>query len=109
MLPASPALAHNAAVSIKDLEKHLGARLGVALRDTGSGASFDYRGGERFPLCTVWVGSEAAKTADVVHMLCKALGTTVALTILRSQSYFRWVSERGLEPPRPITGTSTSS
>ncbi len=54
VLPAWPAQAHNAAVSIKDLEKHLGARLGVALRDTGSGASFDYRGGERFPLASTF-------------------------------------------------------
>ena len=46
-------------------------------------------------------------------MLCiccaRLPGTTVALTILPSQSQFRVVSERGLEPPRPIKGTSTSS
>ena len=43
------------------------------------------------------------------EMLCKGPGTTAALTIHPSQSHFRVVSERGLEPPRPIKGTSTSS
>lgn len=53
-LPARPASAHDPALSIKDLEKSLGARLGVAMRDTGSGARFDYRAGERFPLASTF-------------------------------------------------------
>lgn len=54
VLPTGPASAHDPALSIKDLEKSLGARLGVAMRDTGSGAHFDYRAGERFPLASTF-------------------------------------------------------
>jgi beta-lactamase class A len=37
-----------------DIEAGLGARLGVAVIDTGSGARAAHRGGERFPMCSTF-------------------------------------------------------
>ena len=48
---ASPARANEA---LADLEHSLGARLGVAMRDTGSGARFAFRAEERFPLTSTF-------------------------------------------------------
>lgn len=36
------------------LEEHAGGRLGLAVLDTGSGKRFDYRGDERFPMCSTF-------------------------------------------------------
>lgn len=36
------------------IEKASGGRLGVAILDTGSGAAYGYRAGERFPLCSTF-------------------------------------------------------
>lgn len=47
---ASPAEGTDAAFA--DLERAVGARLGVFARETGSGAVVAYRAGERFPLCS---------------------------------------------------------
>lgn len=51
---ASPARAHDANEALADLEHSLGARLGVAMRDTGSGARFAFRAEERFPLTSTF-------------------------------------------------------
>ncbi|MFD3742994.1 class A beta-lactamase [Nocardia sp. NPDC058633] len=39
-----------------DLEAKYGARLGLSVVDTGSGASVDYRAGERFPMASTFKG-----------------------------------------------------
>ena len=39
---------------IAAIEARVGGRLGVAVRDAGSGLSFAYRGAERFPLCSTF-------------------------------------------------------
>lgn len=39
---------------IRAIEAASGGRLGVAVRDTGSGARFAWRGGERFPMCSTF-------------------------------------------------------
>ena len=39
---------------IAAIEARVGGRLGVAVRDTGSGLSFAYRGAVRFPLCSTF-------------------------------------------------------
>jgi len=51
---ATPAQAHDAAEALADLERSLGARLGVALRDTGSGEQILYRADERFPITSTF-------------------------------------------------------
>lgn len=51
---ASPARAHDAHEALADLEKSLGARLGVAMRDTETGARLAYRANERFPLTSTF-------------------------------------------------------
>ncbi len=58
--------------------------------------------------CPLLANRGQPRPGDVVHMLCKVPDMTMALTVSR-QSHIRRVSERGLEPPRPIKGTSTSS
>ncbi len=40
--------------AIGEIEKSSGGRLGVALLDTGTGASTDHRGDERFPMCSTF-------------------------------------------------------
>ena len=49
-----PARAHDAAEAMADLERSLGARLGVAMRDTANGARFRYRADERFPITSTF-------------------------------------------------------
>lgn len=51
---ARPARANDANEALADLEHSLGARLGVAMRDTGSGARFAFRAEERFPLTSTF-------------------------------------------------------
>lgn len=53
-MSARTARAHDAAEALADLEKSLGARLGVAMRDTGGGARIEYRADERFPLASTF-------------------------------------------------------
>ena len=52
----APALLHSSSLeeSIRWLERRSGGRLGVALRDTGSGRRFAWRADERFPLCSTF-------------------------------------------------------
>jgi len=42
------------AQAMRAIEQEAGARLGVAVLDTGSGAAFEYRGQERFPMCSTF-------------------------------------------------------
>ena len=51
---ASPTRAHDARQALADLERSLGARLGVAMRDIGTGADFAHRADERFPLTSTF-------------------------------------------------------
>lgn len=51
---ATPASAHDAVEALADLERSLGARLGVAMRDMESGARVSYRADERFPLTSTF-------------------------------------------------------
>ena len=64
---ASPARAHDAQAALADLEKSLGARLGVAFRDTGTGAQISYRADERFPLTSTFKFLAAAAVLAKVH------------------------------------------
>ncbi|MFD6395253.1 class A beta-lactamase [Nocardia sp. NPDC060249] len=45
-----------ATATFADLEAKYGARLGLAVADTGSGATVDYRAGERFPMASTFKG-----------------------------------------------------
>ncbi len=54
VLMARPAEAHDPQEALADLEKTLGARLGVAMRDLASGTRIEYRAGERFPLASTF-------------------------------------------------------
>ena len=53
-LLGKPAVAHEARDALADLDRSLGARLGVAMRDTGSGATVRHRAEERFPLTSTF-------------------------------------------------------
>ena len=53
-LLALPAFANDAATGFAELERSNGGRLGVAAVDTASGRRFDYRGDERFPMCSTF-------------------------------------------------------
>jgi beta-lactamase class A len=44
----------NAIAALQALEKRHGGRLGVAMRDTGSGKRLDHRADERFPICSTF-------------------------------------------------------
>lgn len=46
------------------IEKASGGRLGVSILDTGSGAQYGYRAGERFPMCSTF---KLLATALVLH------------------------------------------
>lgn len=48
--------ADTARQKIIKLEKDFGGRIGVSAIDTGSNQTFDYRAGERFPLCSSFKG-----------------------------------------------------
>ncbi len=50
--PPPPAIRFEQAV--QQIERASGGRLGVAVRDSQTGATFAYRGGERFPLCSTF-------------------------------------------------------
>lgn len=49
-----PALADDAASSLRALERRHGGRLGVAMLDTAGGRRVAYRGDERFPMCSTF-------------------------------------------------------
>ncbi len=51
---AGRAWAANAAADLAAAEKACGGRLGVHVRDTGSGATLTHRDGERFPMCSTF-------------------------------------------------------
>ena len=53
-LPGKPARAHEARDALADLDRSLGARLGVAMHDTASGVRIGYRAEERFPLTSTF-------------------------------------------------------
>ncbi|MEI6419824.1 MAG: class A beta-lactamase [Sphingomonadales bacterium] len=57
-LPASPALAADRwaplRAAVAKAEADAGGRLGLAVLDSGSGARFQHRGAERFPLCSTF-------------------------------------------------------
>ncbi|WP_280190642.1 class A beta-lactamase [Delftia sp. PS-11] len=46
------------------LEKSVGGRLGMAVADVASGSGIDYRGGERFPMCSTF---KLLLAAQVLH------------------------------------------
>lgn len=48
------------------LEARLGARLGVAVQDTGSGRRWAHRGDERFPMCSVFKAMAGAAVLAMV-------------------------------------------
>src|SRR5690606_1460210 len=53
--------------AMQSIERQAGARLGVAVLDTGSGAAFQYRGAERFPMCSTFkflLAAQALHTAE---------------------------------------------
>ena len=54
-------LADTLAADLARIERESGGRLGVAVLDTGSGATVEHRGSERFPICSTFklVGSAA--------------------------------------------------
>jgi beta-lactamase class A len=53
-LLALPAFANDAATGFAELERSNGGRLGVAAVDPASGRRADYRGDERFPMCSTF-------------------------------------------------------
>ncbi|MFE9785044.1 class A beta-lactamase [Nocardia salmonicida] len=57
--PSTPGLASStapAAATFADLEAKYGARLGLSVIDTGTGATVNYREGERFPMASTFKG-----------------------------------------------------
>ncbi|NYZ17364.1 class A beta-lactamase [Azospirillum sp. RWY-5-1] len=62
---ARPRLAASAppdafATAVAAIEKRVGARLGAAVLDTGTGRRWAYRGDERFPMCSTFKAAAAA-------------------------------------------------
>jgi len=51
---AEPVPATSFGERLRKLEERAGGRLGVAVRDRGSGRRLEYRGGERFPMCSTF-------------------------------------------------------
>lgn len=78
LVPAAPARAHDAAESIADLERSLGVRLGVAVRDTGSGGRIAHRADERFPLTSTFKFLAAAAVLAKVDAGADSLDRRVA-------------------------------
>lgn len=64
--------------ALSKLEAHSGGRLGVAVRDTGSGAQLLYRADERFPLCSTFKLLLAAYVLHRVEQGAEALERRVS-------------------------------
>lgn len=54
--------------AVRDCERRSGGRLGVAVRDTGTGAAFAWKGDERFPMCSTFKLPLAAATLRRVEL-----------------------------------------
>lgn len=65
---------------IAALEAETGGRIGLAILDTGNGARFAYRGGERFPLCSTFKLPLAAAVLRRVDLGLERLDRGVAVT-----------------------------
>ncbi|APW36000.1 class A beta-lactamase [Rhodoferax koreense] len=61
------------------IEQASGGRLGVAVRDTHSGAAFAHRGGERFPLCSTFKFLAAAQVLARVDSGAEQLDRRIAV------------------------------
>ena len=62
--PPARQQADRLANSIAELEKKSGGRLGVALQQFGNGTIFEYRGTERFAMCSTFKFALAAMTLE---------------------------------------------
>ncbi|MGB3072627.1 MAG: class A beta-lactamase [Ottowia sp.] len=63
--------------AMQSIERQAGARLGVAVLDTGSGAAFQYRGAERFPMCSTFKFLLAAQALHAAEQGKGSLDTRV--------------------------------
>lgn len=68
------------AAAIAAAEAKSGGRLGVAVRDTGSGARFSHRGDERFPMCSTFKFLLAAMVLAEVDAGRERLDRTLPIT-----------------------------
>ncbi|MFT4095612.1 MAG: class A beta-lactamase [Rhodoblastus sp.] len=94
LLPASQAMAHDPVLSIRDLEKSAGVRLGVAMRDTGGGSRFDHRANELFPLASTFKLLAAAAVLAKVDSGDEALDRRVPVSASDLVAYSPTVEKR---------------
>lgn len=64
------------------LEAASGGRLGVWVRDTGTGRGFGWRADERFALCSTWKLSLAARVLEAIEMGLTSADTIVPYSVL---------------------------
>ena len=63
---------------LAEIEAREGGRLGVFVRDTGTGAAIEHRAGERFPMCSTFKLLAAAATLKRVDEGAERLDRTIA-------------------------------
>ncbi|WP_236024983.1 class A beta-lactamase [Arenibaculum pallidiluteum] len=66
--------------TLADVESRLGAKLGAAILDTGSGRSWSHRSGERFPMCSTFKAMAAGAVLARVDAGQEALGRKIRFT-----------------------------
>lgn len=64
---------------VREIEAGTGGRLGVAIRDTASGAAYAHRGDERFPMCSTFKTLAAAFVLARVDQGTEQLARAVAV------------------------------
>lgn len=64
---------------LRRLERESGGRIGLALLDSGSGARFDWRGDERFPMCSTFKWLLAAAVLQRVDRGVESLERRIAV------------------------------
>jgi beta-lactamase class A len=78
---AAPSAEENMSLANKrlaEIEAREGGRLGVFVRDTGTGATIEHRAGERFPMCSTFKLLAAAATLKRVDEGAERLDRTIA-------------------------------
>jgi beta-lactamase class A len=93
--PVAPALARDArdpraerfTTAIRAIERRVHGRLGVAIHDTASGATFTHRGAERFPMCSTFKVLAAGFVLTRVELGAEQLARPVAIRRADLQSY----------------------
>lgn len=98
---------------LKAIERESAGRLGVSILDTGNGARFGYRAGERFPLCSTF---KLLAAAHILHrvdagqeQLERKVIVTAADIVTHSPTTSQYVGTQGISLAQLCEATVTLS